>query len=169
MGFCMEVKFTLSPGGRLRMQLPRGPIEYSFHFIGVGNGTEGFTNTGGDRPFWDLENVFFFHERSLRKQLPRGPLDPSFHFIGVGNGTGGFKNTGDERPFWKLENVLTPGGSPIEYSFHFIGVGNETGAFQKRLVMTGLFWKFENVLSPEGSLRKQLPRGPLDRFLHFLL
>ena len=35
----------LSPGGMLRMQLPRGPIEYSFHFIGVGNGIVGFKNT----------------------------------------------------------------------------------------------------------------------------
>ena len=34
-----DLENVLSPGGRLRMQLPRGPIEYSFHFIGVGNPT----------------------------------------------------------------------------------------------------------------------------------
>ena len=46
-----KLKSVLSPGGRLRMQLPRGPIEYSFHFIGVGNGTGGFKFTGGNSPF----------------------------------------------------------------------------------------------------------------------
>ena len=29
----------------------RGPIEYSFHFIGIGNGSRGFKNTNVNRPF----------------------------------------------------------------------------------------------------------------------
>ena len=34
-----------SPEAVCDCRLPRGPIEYSFHFIGVGNGTGGFKNT----------------------------------------------------------------------------------------------------------------------------
>ena len=40
-------------------RLPRGPIEYSFHFIGVGNGSRGFKNTNVNKPFWNLEIVLF--------------------------------------------------------------------------------------------------------------
>ena len=36
-----------------------GPIEYSFHFIGIGNGSRGFKNTSVNRPFWNLENVLY--------------------------------------------------------------------------------------------------------------
>ena len=49
----------LSPAGRLREQLPRGPLDPSFHFIGVGNGTGGFKITLLRWPFWNLENVLF--------------------------------------------------------------------------------------------------------------
>ena len=45
-------------GARLRMLLPRGPIEYFFHFIGVGNGSEGFKNKNVNRPFEILANMF---------------------------------------------------------------------------------------------------------------
>ena len=45
---------VLSPGGRLRKQLPRGPIVFTFHFIGVGNGTGGFKIRTWNRPFWNL-------------------------------------------------------------------------------------------------------------------
>ena len=40
-------------------RLPRGPIEYSFHFIGIGNGSRGFKNTSVNRPFINVENVLF--------------------------------------------------------------------------------------------------------------
>ena len=40
--------------------LPRGPNEYCFHFIGIGNGSRGFKNTiNVNRPFCKLENVLF--------------------------------------------------------------------------------------------------------------
>ena len=38
----LNLENALSPRGRLRMQLPRGSIEYSFHFNGAGNGTDTF-------------------------------------------------------------------------------------------------------------------------------
>ena len=41
------------------LQLPRGPIEYSFHFIGIGKGVWGFKNTGEDRPFLNLDFALF--------------------------------------------------------------------------------------------------------------
>ena len=44
-------KKTLFLGGRLRVQLPRGPIEYYFHFIGVGNVTDIFKITTFRRLF----------------------------------------------------------------------------------------------------------------------
>ena len=88
-------------------------FDFSFIFIGVVNGTEGFKNTRDDGPFWILEKVLS-PGGSLRKQLPRGPLDLSFHFIGVGNGTGVFKITLLRWPFWNLENVLFDGTGGTE-------------------------------------------------------
>ena len=37
----------------------RGPIVFTLHFIGVGRGTGGFKFSGGERPFFFLENVLF--------------------------------------------------------------------------------------------------------------
>ena len=39
------------PEGVCDNRAPRGPIKYSFHLIGVRNGTGGIKNTEGDRPF----------------------------------------------------------------------------------------------------------------------
>ena len=49
--FSLATNSDLSPGGKLRKQLPRGPLDPSFHFIGVGKGVWGFKNTGGARLF----------------------------------------------------------------------------------------------------------------------
>ena len=48
---------------------PKGSTWYSFHLIGVGNGSGGFTFTVGGRPFWNFENVLSPGGK-LRKQLP---------------------------------------------------------------------------------------------------
>ena len=61
-----------------RESAPRGPIEYSFHFIGIGNGSRGFKNTNVNRPFLKLENVLFdggggghwFFFRYIYKNIP---------------------------------------------------------------------------------------------------
>ena len=52
-------------------EAPKGSNWYSFHFIGVGNGTGGFKFTDGFLPFWKLENVLS-PGGMLRKQLPVG-------------------------------------------------------------------------------------------------
>ena len=51
--------FVLIPQRESARRLQRGPIEYSFHFIGIGNCSRGFKNTCVNRPFWKLENVLF--------------------------------------------------------------------------------------------------------------
>ena len=43
-GYITIVFKSLSPGGK-------GPMEYSFHFIGVGNGSRDFKNTYVNSPF----------------------------------------------------------------------------------------------------------------------
>ena len=50
---------------------PKGSNWYSFHFLGVGNGTGGFIFTDGFLPFRKLENVLS-PGGMLRKQLPVG-------------------------------------------------------------------------------------------------
>ena len=75
---------VLSPGGSLLGRLWRGPIVFTFHFIGVGNGTGGFKITIFRRPFWKLENVLS-PGGSLLSRLLRGPIVFNLCFIGVGN------------------------------------------------------------------------------------
>ena len=67
-----NVKNVLSSGERLRKQILRDPIEYSFHFIGVlGKVHWGFKNTGFDSPFCNIENVLC-PKGTLPKQNPYG-------------------------------------------------------------------------------------------------
>ena len=47
------------PEGLCGAEPERGPIVFTLHFIGVGRGTGGFKFSGGERPFFFLENVLF--------------------------------------------------------------------------------------------------------------
>ena len=93
----IEQVSCLSPGGSLQTQLPRGPIECSFLFIGVGNGSGGFKKTSVNRPFWNIENVLSPEGRCVA--YPKGSILTSFLF-----------NYRLENDFWNLENVLFPDG-----------------------------------------------------------
>ena len=45
------------PEGLCSAEPERGPIVFTLHLIGVGRGTGGFNFSGGNPPFWNLENV----------------------------------------------------------------------------------------------------------------
>ena len=82
----------------MQKQLLKGPLDPSFHFIGLGNGTGVFKNTGGDRPFETLK-MFYPPEGLCCAEPERGPIVFTLHFIGVGRGTGGFNFSGGNPPF----------------------------------------------------------------------
>ena len=60
--------------GMLRKQLPRVPIDISFHFIGVGNGIDTFKFTGGERSCWNPEHVLSPKE-TLQSRAQWCPFD----------------------------------------------------------------------------------------------
>ena len=47
----LNLENVLSPGGVCESSSQEVQMIPYFHFIGVGNGTGGFKNTGGERPF----------------------------------------------------------------------------------------------------------------------
>ena len=56
-GLFETLKMFYPPEGLCRAEPERGPIVFTLHFVGVGRGTVGFKFSGGERPFWYLENV----------------------------------------------------------------------------------------------------------------
>ena len=88
----------LSPGGRLRKQLPRGPFDgVFFKLFGLGNEYWTFFSLWGYGLF-EIWKCFIPGGRLLCSLL-RGPFVFNLGFIGVMKGVWGFKNTGDDRPF----------------------------------------------------------------------
>ena len=146
----------LSPGGSLQTQLPRGPIECSFLFIGVGNGS-GFKKTSVNRPFWNIENVLSPEGRCVA--YPKGSILTSFLFnYRLGNDFDTFEKHLVNRPFWNLENVLSPEGRCVAYpkgsiltSFLFnYRLRNDFATFKKCLV-NGPFEILKIFYPPKGD------------------
>ena len=55
--FLKILKMLYPPEGLCWAEPEGGPIVFTLHFIGVGRGTGGFNFSGGNPPFWNLENV----------------------------------------------------------------------------------------------------------------
>ena len=120
------LKLFYTPEGLCWAELERGPIVFTLHFIGVGRGTGGFKFCGGERPFWNLENVFPPKGRLLADSS-RGPIVFTYVLFCLRKRILDFQFAGGFLPFWDLENVLSPEGTlhsraqrgPF-WSFHFI-------------------------------------------------
>ena len=107
------------PKGLCEAEPEWGPFENSFHLLCLEKGVGTFKFSGGERPFWNLENAL------SPEGTPKG--EPKvvqlfllmFYFsilLCLEKGVWHFQFTGGNSPFWNLENVLLSDGLGwIEY------------------------------------------------------
>ena len=137
----------LSPGG---MQLPSGPIEYFFHFMGVGNGTDTINLLPEICRFEILKMLY--PPKGLCKAGPMG----SILILSIGiwhfQFTCGNSPKKNLKMFYSLKGLCkadTEGG-PIVFTYVLFCVRKTILDFQ---FVGGIlpFWYLENVLSHEGA------------------
>ena len=152
-------KNTLIPRRETAKAAPKVSNWYSFHLIGLGNVYWTFCFSGGNPPFWKLENALSL-KGTLQNRTQWGPFDSLSILLGLGNVYWTSRFRGGNLPF-EILKIFYPqeglcgaepeGGSNV-FTFHFIGVGKGTGGF-KIWNRKPPFWNVKNVLSSGETLR----------------
>ena len=98
-------KNTLIPRRETAKAAPKVSNWYSFHLIGLGNVYWTFCFSGGNPPFWKLENALSL-KGTLQNRTQWGPFDSLSILLGLGNVYWTSRFRIGNPPFWNLENVL---------------------------------------------------------------
>ena len=88
---------------------------FYLYIIWVRKGILKFRFSGGNPPFWNLENVLS-PKGTLRSRTQWGPFDSLSILLCLRKGVWTFRFSGGNPPFWNLENVLSPEGKVRKHS-----------------------------------------------------
>ena len=111
----LNIENVLSPGGRLRKQLPRGPIVFTFNFIGEENGTVGSKIQFSNPPFWKPSDVLS-PGGTLRSRARKGSNCFYFTFYWCRKRYWGFQNPHLKSAFLKTWKCFIPRRDSAEQS-----------------------------------------------------